>query len=384
MIERTSHCAAVLRKLARFPVVAIIGARQVGKTTLAKMLRARWRATSTHFDLENSEDRALLQDPMLALKPLKGLVVLDEVQRLPDLFPSLRVLADRPRTPARYLVLGSASPELLRQGSETLAGRIAYHDLGGFSLDEIGASDPDKLWLRGGFPRSFLARSLRDSSEWRAEFVRSFLERDLFQLGISIPAATLQRFWTMLAGYHGQHWNSSEFARSFGVSDTTVRRYLDSLTSALMIRQVPPWHENISKRQVKAPKVYLKDSGLLHSLLRIGSQAELERHVKVGASWEGFAIEQLLHHLGARSGEYFSWGTYSGAELDLFVLRGQRRLGFEIKRTSSPAVTRSMHIALEDLDLTRLDVIHAGDRTYPLAKRIRALAFSRLLEDLDP
>jgi hypothetical protein len=280
--------------------------------------------------------------------------------------------------------LGSASPELLKQGSETLAGRIVYHELGGFWLEELGVDKHSRLWLRGGLPRSYLARSLKDSHEWRRGFVRTFLKRDLPQLGMNINATTMRRFWTMLAHYHGQTWNASEFARSFGVADTTVRGYLDRLTAALVVQQLHPWHENISKRQVRAPKVYVADSGLLHVLLNVRSQSDIEGHPKVGASWEGFVIEQIRRHLKAERDEVFFWATHAGAELDMLVIRGGTRLGFEVKRTTSPRVTPSMKHAVHDLKLRRLDVVHAGDTTFPLAQRIRAVSLSRLLMDLEP
>ena len=384
MVERESEVEAVLGLLKRHRVVGILGARQVGKTTLARMIIEHSRRQAEFFDLENPEDLARLQDPMLALKDLRGLVVIDEVQRVSDLFPVLRVLADRPRTPARFLVLGSASPELLRQGSETLAGRIVYHELGAFCLEEVGAERHLRLWLRGGMPRSYLARSLRESHEWRRSFVQTFLERDLPQLGININSTTMRRFWTMLAHYHGQTWNASEFARSFGVADTTIRGYLDRLAAALVVRQLQPWHENISKRQVRAPKVYVADSGLLHTLLNLRTQTDLEGHPKVGASWEGFAIEQIRWQLGVERDECFFWATHAGAELDLLVVRGRTRLGFEIKRTTAPKVTPSMRHALKDLKLERLDVIYAGETSFPLAERIRAISLSRLLDDLEP
>jgi predicted AAA+ superfamily ATPase len=383
-IPRARHETRLRALLRASPVVAILGARQVGKTTLARRIARSWPGGATSFDLEDPTDLARLQDPMLALSPRRGLVVLDEVQRRPDLFPALRVLADRPGRPARFLVLGSASPEMLRQSSESLAGRIAFHELSGFSLEEVGATHRERLWLRGAFPLSYLARSEERSRSWRRDFVRAFLERDLPQLGVQIPAATLERFWAMLAHYHGQVWCSSEFARSFGVSDVTVRRYLDLLTATFVVRQLRPWSENVAKRQVKSPKVYLTDSGLLHSLLGVQSMMDLERHPKVGASWEGFAIRSVVERLGARWDESYFWATHAGAELDLLVVRGRTRLGFEIKRTTAPAVTRSMHVALADLKLRRLDVVHAGAHTFPLAPRVRAVALERLLEDLDP
>jgi predicted AAA+ superfamily ATPase len=384
MIERAKELQRLDRLLKRYRVVGIVGARQVGKTTLARTFVSRHKTPSAVFDLEAPEDLARLQDPMLALKRLKGLVVIDEIQRLPGLFETIRVLADRPRSATRFLVLGSASPGLLRQGAETLAGRIAYHELGGLALDETGNENHRKLWLRGGFPRSYTARSHAESAEWRSGFIRTFLERDLPQLGISVSAATLRRFWQMLAHYHGQLWNSSEFARSFGVADTTVRNYLDLLTSAFVVRQLPPWHENISKRQVKAPKVYITDSGLLHSLLNLTTFEDLEGHPKVGASWEGFVLNQITRHLGVKDNEAYFWATHGGAELDLLVVRGRQRLGFEAKLTSSPLVTRSMLTALEDLNLEHIHVIHAGEDTYQMDDRIRAVALRSLLRDLKP
>jgi predicted AAA+ superfamily ATPase len=321
---------------------------------------------------------------LLALGPLRGLVVIDEFQRRPDLFPVLRVLADRPRRPARFLLLGSASPDLLRGSSETLAGRIAYHELPGFSLAEVSPHRLGALWLRGGFPRSFLARTEPASWRWRQQLIRTFLERDLPGLGLRLAADTLQRFWTMLAHHHAQVWNASELGRAFGVADTTVRGYLDLLASAFMVRLLLPWSENLGKRQVKAPKVYLRDTGLLHALLAIRSAGDLERHPKVGASWEGFMLAQVIQHLGAEPRECHFWATHGGAELDLLVVRGRRRLGFEFKRTSSPTLTRSMRTALADLKLERLDVLHAGDSTFPLGPTIRAVAAHRLLLDVRP
>jgi len=382
MRPRPKERAILTDLLSRHAIVGILGARQVGKSTLARMVAGTQRGPVTIFDLENDEDLARLSDPMLALKGLGGLVIIDEIQHRPDLFRVLRVLSDRPGTPCRFLVLGSASPELLRQSAETLAGRIVYHRLGGFALDDAGAESGDMLWCRGGFPRSFLARTDSDSMEWRRGFIRTFVERDLPQLGIRIASSTLRRFWTMLAHYHGQTWNGSEFARSFGVADTTVRHYLDLLSSALVVRQLQPWHANIGKRQVKAPKIYIIDSGLLHGLLNLPRQIDVEGHPKAGASWEGFVIEQIATHLRAEPEECFFWATHTGAELDMLVVRGGERRAFEIKRTSSPRVTPSMRIALEDLHLARLDVIHAGDRTFDLAPRIRAVSLSRLLKDI--
>ena len=363
-------------------MVALLGARQVGKTTLARLLAQRHRGPTHFFDLESSADVARLADPLLTLSSLKGLVVLDEVQRRPELFPTLRVLADRRPRPARFLVLGSASPGLLRQSSESLAGRIAYYELPCLTLAETGPGTIDSLWLRGGFPVSFTARSHAASNRWRKDFVRTFLERDIPQLGVSIPSAMLERFWSMLAHYHAQVWNGSELARAFGVSHHVVRRYLDALESTFMVRALKPWSANLGKRQVKSPKIYIRDSGMLHQLLDIGTRTELERHPKVGASWEGFVIENLIQTLGVDDRKCHFWATHAGAEIDLIVPRGGRLRGFEVKRTSSPALTRSMRTAVADLRLHTLDVIHAGADTFPLARGVRAVAAVRMLEDL--
>jgi predicted AAA+ superfamily ATPase len=383
VIERTRHAARIHWLLANFPVVALLGARQVGKTTLAASV-ANHFTPATRLDLENPSDLARLDDPMLTLGSLRGLVVLDEIQRRPEIFPVLRVLADRPGSNAKFLVLGSASADLLRQTSESLAGRIAYHHLRGLALDEAGVDAIDRLWVRGGFPRSFLAAGERESIEWRGAFLQTFLERDLPQLGVRTPAVTLRRFWSMVAHYHGQLWNGAELARAFGVSESSVRRYLDLLTDALVLRQVQPWFENISKRQMKSPKVYVEDSGLLHALLGIADHEELERHPKVGASWEGFVIKELEERLDVARDDCFFWRTYAGAELDLLVVAGPRRLGFEIKRTTTPKITRAMNQAIADLRLERLDVLHAGDVTFPLSSSIRAVAAKRILVDIEP
>jgi predicted AAA+ superfamily ATPase len=366
------------------PVVAILGARQVGKTTLAREYVKRGRRAATIFDLERAADLARLDDAELGLRDLKGIVVLDEIQRRPELFPTLRVLADRPRKPARFLVLGSASPALLQQSSESLAGRIAYHELSGLTLDEVGIDQLGRLWLWGGFPRSSTARSNTHSRAWRENFVRTFVERDMPQLGINIPSRTLQRFWAMLSHYHGQVWNASEFARSFGVSHHVTRRYLDALEATFMVRILRPWEANVKKRQVKSPKVYIRDSGILHTFLEIESMTDIQRHPKIGASWEGLMLEAVIHQLGASAAQCYFWATHTGAELDLLVVRGGRRYGFEITRTTTPRVTPSMRSALEDLRLTRLEVIHAGPESFPQTTKIQAVADERLLTDLQP
>jgi len=382
MLDRKKELKILNRLLRTHPAVGILGARQVGKTTLAKMFAKVVNKPVTFFDLENPEDLARLSDPILTLKDLKGIVIIDEVQRSPDLFQVLRVLIDRSNANTKFIILGSASPGLLRQGSESLAGRIIFHELGGFSLEEVGIKNHKQLWLRGGFPRSYLARSTQESAEWRRAFVSTFLERDLPQLGITISSTTLRRFWTMIAHYHGQLWNASELGRSFGVADTTVRNYLDLLTSAMVIRQLMPWHENISKRQVKAPKIYIADSGLAHTLLNINNMDDLESHPKLGATWEGFIIDQIIRRIGARKEECFFWATHAGAELDLMIVRGKERYGFEIKRTTAPQITPSMRSALSDLNLKSIDIIHAGEHTFQLSEKIRALSILSLFADL--
>ena len=379
-LARPDAVSEVRRLLREAPVVAILGPRQVGKTTLAGSIAASWRGPTVRFDLEDPRDLAQLADPMLELADRRGLVVLDEIQRRPELFPALRVLADRRPVRCRFLVLGSAAPDLLRQGSETLAGRIAFHELRPLSLVEVGPTAFSRLWHRGGFPRAFLARSDRESTEWRRAFVRTFLERDLPQLGVSISAVTLRRFWQMLAHVHGGVLNSSELARAFGVADTTVRRYLESLEATFMVRTLRPFHANIAKRQVKAPKVFVSDSGLLHTLLDIPTPAALAGHPKVGASWEGFLLESVVSRIGARPDQCYFWGTHAGAELDLLVVDGGRRRGFEFKRTTAPAITPSMRSAMHDLKLDRLDVVHAGSESFRMAPRIHATAASRLTE----
>ncbi len=382
MFGRNEDLAQLQGLLSRHPVVAIIGARQVGKTTLAGALAEETAGEVTRFDLENPADLARLADPMLVLERLRGLVVIDEVQLLPDLFPILRVLVDRPDSPARFLVLGSASPDLLQQGSETLAGRILYYRLEGLGLRDVGPEALDRLWLRGGFPRSFLAENDRESDEWRQGFIQTFLSRDLPQLGIRVPAATMRRFWTMIAHAHGQTLNASSIARAFGVSDFTVRSYLDHLTSALVVRQLQPWHENLRKRQVKSPKVFICDTGLLHGLLNLPELEDLESHPGAGFSWEGLLQQQVITQLNARPDECYFWATHATAELDLLIVRGRRRIGFEFKRTVAPKMTRSMRIAIDDLKLDRLDVVHAGRETFPMAEDVRAVAAADILREV--
>jgi predicted AAA+ superfamily ATPase len=374
MIERAGVLDEIRRALKRSQVVALVGPRQSGKTTLARQLVPS--ESLNYFDLEDPASLARLDEPMTALAGLRGVVVIDEVQRRPDLFPVLRVLADRTPLPARFLVLGSASPALLQQSSETLAGRLETITLSGFSLVEVGVRAQTRHWVRGGFPRAFLARSLADCHAWRKQFTQTFLERDLPQLGVSIPAPALLRFWTMLAHMHGQVWNAAEPARSLGVGEPTVRRYLDLLTGLFLVRQLPPWHENLGKRQVKAPKVYIRDSGLLHQLLGVRSEKELLAHPKCGASWEGYAMEETLK--AVQSDEAYFWGTYQGAELDLLLFKSGRRMGVEFKRMDAPTLTPSMRIALQDLRLESLAVLHPGTASYPLGERVRVMPLAAL------
>lgn len=369
MIDRPSYLKQLAMAMRRSPVTALLGPRQCGKTTLARMF-AQGR-TATYFDLESQPDFQRLQNPELMLGSLKGTVILDEIQVMPGLFNVLRVLSDRPHNPARFLLLGSASPGIIKSVSETLAGRVEFVELSPFDLGETGADSWERLWWRGGFPRSFLAESEEDSLAWQESFIRTFLERDIPQLGITIPAAAMRRFWTMLAHYHGQTWNASNLARSMGLSDKTVRSYLDILTGTFMVRQLQPWHENIGKRQVKAPKIYLRDSGLLHSLLSLANLHGLFGHPQVGASWEGFAVEQVLS--AVRPSEAYFWATHGAAEIDLLFSHRGRRYGFEAKFTEAPGLTKSMQIGIEALKLNHLWVIYPGQHIYPMDKKITAL-----------
>lgn len=375
MIDRKTDIGLVRTALRRSRVVALLGPRQCGKTTLARQFV---HADSVnYFDLEDPQSVARLSEPDLALRRLKGLVVIDEIQRRPDLLPLLRVLVDRKPLPARFLVLGSAAPELLSQSSETLAGRLETVRLEGFRLGDLGPNAQSRLWLRGGFPLAYTAKSEADSMVWRGQFLQTFLERDIPQLGIQIPAIALRRFWNMLAHYHAQTWNGNELARALAVGESTVRRYLDLLTGVFMLRQLPPWFENLSKRQVKAPKVFVRDSGLLHALLGVANQRNLELHPKVGASWEGFAVEEVLKAL--RPDEAYYWATHQGAEMDLVLFKHGRRIGVECKRMDAPSLTPSMRIALHDLMLDRLIVVYPGDRRYALADDVEVIPLIELV-----
>ncbi len=376
LIRRRRLESAVRTALARSRAVALIGPRQIGKTTLAETLLPA--ASRNYFDLEDPLDLKRLEEPKTTLAPLRGLVVIDEVQRAPDLFTVLRVLIDRSDRPGQFLILGSASPALLRQSSESLAGRLEVIEIDGLALAETGTHTLDKLWSRGGYPRSFVAADDVASLAWRESLVQLAVERDLPALGLGASPAAVRRFWTMLAHYHGQIWNAADPARSLGVSESTVRRYLDFLTDAFLVRQLQPWYENLGKRQVKAPKVYVRDSGLLHAILRLDTIDEVLAHPKSGASWEGFLIEQALHH--ARPDEAFFWATHQGAELDLLMLKRGRRIGIEFKRADAPGLTPSMRIAMSDLRLDRLLVVYPGVKAYTLAAGVEAIPAESVAE----
>jgi hypothetical protein len=382
-IERSIELNILEEKLADNPVVALLGPRQCGKTTLAhQFARRRGRSDVHFFDCEDPRDVSKLDNPMMLLEPLSGVVVIDEIQRRPELFPVLRVLVDQ-RVARRFLIVGSASPDLLSQSSETLAGRISFMELGGFGLHDVTKGDYRRLWLRGGFPRSFLARSDRTSFTWRRDFIQTFLERDVPQLGIRIPANMLRRFWIMLSHYHGQVFKASELGRSLAVADTTVRRYLDVLTGTFLVRQLQPWFYNTKKRLVKRPKIFLRDSGLLHTLMAITAEEDLLNHPRLGASWEGFALEQAIMQLKLREGEAFFWGTHTGAEIDLVFQHRGRLWGIECKYDEAPTITRSMHSAIAELDLTHVWLIYPGDDIYSLADKITAAGVTTIPRAFD-
>ena len=381
-IQRKRELKILEERFQDNPVVAILGPRQCGKTTLAHQFSRRRASSSVHFfDCEDPRDLAKLENPMMVLEPCKGVIIIDEIQRRRELFPALRVLADRdPKK--RFLILGSASRDLISQGSETLAGRISFMELGGFALHDIKKQEYRRLWIRGGFPRSFLARSDEASAKWREDFIRTFLERDIPNLGIRIPARMLRRFWTMLAHYHGQVFNATELGRSLGIADTTVKKYLDILSGTFLIRQLQPWFYNTKKRLVKRPKIFFRDSGLLHRLMAITSEEELLDHPRLGASWEGFALEQVLIHLNLNEEESFFWAVHTGAELDLVFQMKGRLWGVEVKYREAPAINRSMRSALSELDLAHLWVVYPGDETYPMDQKITAVGLSRIKDDL--
>jgi hypothetical protein len=376
VINRETDKKLVQAALKRSRVVAVLGPRQCGKTTLARQFVSA--GSLNYFDLEDPQGLARLTEPDTALRPLRGLVVIDEIQRRPDLFPLLRVLSDRKPLPARFLILGSASPDLLKQSSETLAGRLETVLLEGFRLADLGSAAQARHWLRGGFPLSFTARTETDSVVWRRQFLQTFLEREMPQLGVTIPAIALRRFWNMVAHYHGQIWNAAELARALAINESTVRRYLDLMTGVFMIRQLPPWFENLGKRQVKAPKVYVRDSGLVHALLGIANRRDLEHHPKVGASWEGYAVEEVLKAL--RPDDAYYWATHNGAELDLLLFKRGRRIGVECKRADAPTLTPSMRMALADLKLDELLVAYPGERRYALTRNVEVVPLAQMVK----
>ena len=381
LILRPGILDSIEQGLAETPVTVLLGARQTGKTTLARLYSGRKTTFKKvhYFDLEQPADLAALSTPELTLKPLEGLVVIDEVQRRPELFSFLRPLTDRTPLPARFLLLGSASPSLVKGVSESLAGRVSFVNVPGFSLQEVKTDNEESLWLKGGFPRSWLAPNNNASLRWRESFIATFLERDIPQLGIRIPAETLRRFWLMICHYHGQIWNASEIARSIGVTEKTARHYLDILAGTYVARVLAPWYENIGKRQVKSPKVYVRDSGILHALLGIETMMGLRAHPKYGASWEGFALEQILMLVGDR--QVFFWGTHRGAELDLLVMHHGKRYGFEFKCQDAPTMTRSLHVALEDLRLTKGFIIYPGERRYPVHGKVQVFPLKDFVDN---
>ncbi len=369
-VQRKNLEQRIAQAIRDYPVTLLLGPRQCGKTSLARRIGEEQKGS--YFDLEDPETPLHAEVARAVLKDLRGLVIIDEIQRQPSLFELLRVLADRPGRPARFLILGSASPDIVRGVSESLAGRVAFLDMGGFTLEEAGENQWKRLWLRGGFPTSFLARDGERSHSWRINFIQSFLERDIPRLGIRVPASALRRFWTMLAHFHGQVWNAAELARAMNVKEDTARHYLDILSGAFMIRQLPPWFENTGKRLVKAPKVYFRDPGLLHALLGLKRIDQVLAYPRFGFSWEGFAMEEIIRQAQADHDAYF-YKTHAGAELDLLVMRGGRRYGFEFKFQDRPRPTRSMHVVLGDLKLAKLWIIYSGDRSYPLGERIEAI-----------
>ncbi len=375
MIKRSIDENKIRALMEQFPVTAIIGARQTGKTTLARQFNADY-----YFDLENPRDLAQLENPLLTLEDLSGLIVIDEIQRKADIFPLLRYLTDN-NPKQKYLILGSASRDLIQQSSESLAGRIAYYKLEGFRPNDIGLENWKKLWLRGGLPPSYLAEDDGKSFLWRQQYVTTFLERDIPQLGIHIPARTLRRFWIMLSHYHGQMLNYSEISRAFGISDMTVRKYVKILEGTFMVKTLWPWHTNVKKRLVKRPKLYFNDSGLLHALLSLETMDQLLTHPKLGASWEGFALNNLCRVLDKDENEYFFWATHSGAEVDLFWQDGGKSYGAEFKYADAPVLTKSMKIAVNDLGLTHLFVIYPGKSDYKISDKVSAISFRSMIKN---
>lgn len=377
-IQRVAETELLNKLLRNNPIVAILGPRQCGKTTLSRQLSSQWSKNVTIFDLENPRDAQRLHEPLLALENIEGLIIIDEIQRYPDLFPVLRVLADQNKK-AKFLILGSASRDLIRQSSESLAGRISYAEIGGFSLQLLGASKAEKLWIRGTFPRSFLASSEAASYQWRQDFIATFLERDIPQLGINIPAKSLGRFWKMLAHYHGQIFNASEIGKSLSVSDHTAQRYLDLLSGTFMVRQLRPWYYNTKKRIIKRPKIYFRDSGILHALFTLEGKKDILLHPKLGASWEGFALEEAIKTARLKEDEAFFWGVHAAAEIDMVFQKKGELYGVEVKYTQAPNLTQSMRSALKELSLKHLWIIYPGKESYPLDRNVTVIS----LADLD-
>ena len=376
-IQRTAEIELLKKLLRNNPIVAILGPRQCGKTTLSRQFSSQWPLDVTIFDLENPRDIQRLQEPLLALENIEGLIIIDEIQRSPDLFPVLRVLSDRYKK-TKYLILGSASRDLIRQSSESLAGRISYVEIGGFSLQLLGASKAEKLWIRGTFPRSFLASSEAASYQWRQDFIATFLERDIPQLGINIPAKSLGRFWKMLAHYHGQIFNASEIGKSLGISDHTAQRYLDLLSGTFMVRQLRPWYYNTKKRIIKRPKVYFRDSGILHALFALEGKKDVLLHPKLGASWEGFALEEVIKTAQLKEDEAFFWGVHAAAEIDLLFQKKGGLYGVEVKYAQAPNLTQSMRSALKELSLKHLWIIYPGKESYPLDRNVTVIPLADL------
>ena len=375
-MRRKGYLSLIAKSFQTNPIVALLGPRQCGKTRLAQDFS---KGKKVHyFDLEDPRHLAQFQTPLLALEDLKGWIVIDEIQRTPELFPILRVLVDRTQRKVKYLILGSASRDLIRQSSESLAGRLSHIQLTPFTAREVGARHLNRLWMRGGFPLSFLSKSPEQSARWRRDYISTFLERDIPNLGFQMPPATLRRFWMMLAHYHGQVFNASEIGKSLGLSHTTIRKYLDILTGTFMVRQLHPWIENLGKRQVKSPKIYFRDSGLFHTLLECETEEQMRVHPKRGASWEGFALEEIIRMNQLRENDVYFWATHNEAELDLFFIKKGKRIGYEIKFTDSPKITKSMKIAMTDLKLDQLFVVYPGRESFPLAPRIKAVGLAQL------
>jgi predicted AAA+ superfamily ATPase len=376
MVLRPELKAEIENALRRSRVVSLVGPRQSGKTTLAHEFLSP--DAPGYFDLEDTASAIRLSEAKSTLAPLRNLIVIDEIQRQPELFQLLRVLADRKPLPAKFLILGSASPHLIKHSSESLAGRIESIDVTGFNLKEVGAENLDRHWLRGGFPMAFLAATEKESALWRKKFIQSFLDRDLPGFGMNIPPVTMFRFWRMLAHYHGQIWNASQIASAMGFSAPTARRYLDILTGTYLIRQLHPWHENLKKRQVKSPKIYFRDSGIYHSLINIGDQPQLFLSPSIGASWEGYAIEEAIRHF--QPDEAYFWAVQSGAELDLLLFKDGKRIGVECKRRDAPRMTPSMKTALHDLKLDELFVLYPGTQSFQLAENVHVRPLISLAE----